>query len=185
MKKIKNIVTILCIALSITTPTFAGTSKGNMKTSAKMEKTCSVSGTDVNFGEVSFSNVKILSKWNHILMQKMDIKLKCNKGVAYKLINRQLGSVADNGLSCSVSGMCMSGQRPENRDLITFGVYRNSNLNDDWVGDGGYHGAYLSSTYSGSATGGTDSVPHYFAVYKRSWPQPDFYAFQYKMEIEY
>lgn len=185
MEKIKKIIMILTIALTVSTPTIAMTGNGSLKSSAKMLKTCSISGNDVDFGEINFSNVSIISKWSHILMKRMDITLKCNKGVSYKLINRQLGVPADNGIKCIASGMCLSGQKIENRDVITFGVYRNSNLNDDWVGDGASHGGYLSSVYNGSATGKIDSVPHYFAMYSRSWPTPDVYTFQYAMEIEY
>lgn len=167
------------------TSSFAATAKGTMKSTAKMEKSCTILGENVNFGSVSFSNVKILSKWNHILVEKMDVQVKCNKGVAYTVVNKQIGSPADNGLPCAPTVMCMSGKKPENKDTIAFGVYRSSNLNDGWVGDGKYYGPYLSTIYNARATGRVDVIPHYFTVYNRGWPRPDEYSFQYKLEIEY
>lgn len=173
---------IACLLIS-TSHVYAATSNGSMKSSATMAKTCSISGSDVDFGLIDFSTKSYLSQWKHIVVQRMDFKVKCTNRQAYTLINRQVG--ADSATGCSITGICMKGSRPENKDLITYNVYRNSNLTDGWVGDGTTKGGYTTTTYSGTGNGAVQSIPHYFTVYSRSLPTPDNYAHTYVMELSY
>lgn len=108
------------------------------------------------------------------------IKVKCSNRLGYTLINRQVGT-----RGCSPTQICMKGSISGNTQKLSYNAYRNPNLTDGWVGDGGMKGGYLSTTYSALGNGAVQSIPHYFNLYKAPLPTPDTYSDQYVMEIAY